>query len=139
MTIRTTFAAALAALAATAAAIALALLLSAPASAGHLACHAEVFNPSYSNGIVTAHGEIQCSRVMDGLYVRIQLTKDGTVVASNENSCSNQSRCHVHADAVNSSGDQRWCSVVVAGRWSLNGDANNLHDVPKTNCEDEGF
>lgn len=131
--------AAFVALAATAAALALSLSLSTSASANHLDCHAEVFNPSYSNGIVTAHGEIQCNRVMDGTYVRIQLTKNGTVVATNENGCSNQARCHVHAEAVNSSGDQRWCSVVTSGRWSDNGDANNLHDVPKTNCEDEGF
>ena len=122
---------------------AIGITMATSATASHLDCDAQVFAPTYnsSTGYVSGHGEIDCGAGdnKDSLYVRTELKKDGIRVDDDTSSCSNTYRCASISRAVNSSGDQRWCTVITSATWVKNSIKNSVPNLPVSNCESAGF
>ncbi|SDE00358.1 hypothetical protein [Actinokineospora iranica] len=103
--------------------------------AAGLTCSITARVPYYQSGRVYAQAIGKCSNKTT-IKVRVKLRKNGTVVGSSEDTCKNATACHETTSAVNSSGNQKWCTLA---RLEL---PRSIPSSPTTwlsVCENSGF
>jgi hypothetical protein len=85
------------------------------AEAGHQDCTLSATAPSSYYGIAAiTSGSVDCASSKNVLRFSIMLTRDGTLVATNERTCHKAATCWSYLVEDDSAGDQVWCTQVSA-------------------------